>query len=37
LWKKLLAEYVPPPIDPAVKEAIVAYVARRTEEIGREA
>jgi trimethylamine--corrinoid protein Co-methyltransferase len=36
LWKKLLAEYVPPPIDPAVKEAIVAYVARRTEEIGRE-
>ena len=36
LWKKLLAEYVPPPIDPAVKEAIVAYVARRTEEIDRE-
>jgi len=36
LWKKLLAEYVPPPIDPAVREAIVAYVARRTEEIGRE-
>jgi trimethylamine--corrinoid protein Co-methyltransferase len=28
IWKKLLAEYVPPPLDPAVKEAIDAYVAR---------
>jgi trimethylamine---corrinoid protein Co-methyltransferase len=35
LWKKLLAEYVAPPLDPAIKEAITAYVARRTEEIGR--
>ena len=34
IWKKLLAEYVPPPLDPAVKEAIEAYVARRTREIG---
>jgi trimethylamine--corrinoid protein Co-methyltransferase len=34
IWKKLLAEYVPPPLDPAVKEAIAAYVARRTLEIG---
>jgi len=34
IWKKLLAEYVPPPLDPAVKEAIAAYVARRTREIG---
>jgi trimethylamine---corrinoid protein Co-methyltransferase len=33
IWKKLLAEYVPPPLDPAVKEAIAAYVARRTHEI----
>jgi trimethylamine---corrinoid protein Co-methyltransferase len=33
IWKKLLAEYVPPPLDPAVKEAIEAYVARRTREI----
>jgi trimethylamine---corrinoid protein Co-methyltransferase len=34
IWKKLLAEYVPPPLDPAVKEAIDAYVARRTRELG---
>jgi len=33
IWKKLLAEYVPPPLDPAVKEAVSAYVARRTEEL----
>jgi trimethylamine--corrinoid protein Co-methyltransferase len=35
IWKKLLAEYTPPPLDPAVKEAIGAYVARRTEELER--
>src|SRR5208282_2677001 len=34
IWKKLLAGYVAPPLDPAVKEAIAAYVARRTAEIG---
>jgi len=34
IWKKLLAEYVPTPLDPAVKEAIDAYVARRTLELG---
>jgi len=34
IWKKLLAEYVAPPLDAAVKEAIDAYVARRTREIG---
>jgi len=34
IWKKLLAEYVPPPLDPAVREAIAAYVARRSSEIG---
>jgi trimethylamine---corrinoid protein Co-methyltransferase len=33
LWKKMLAEYVPPPLDPAVKEAIAAYVARRSSEL----
>jgi trimethylamine--corrinoid protein Co-methyltransferase len=33
IWQKLLAEYVPPPLDPAVKEAIAAYVARRTGEL----
>jgi trimethylamine--corrinoid protein Co-methyltransferase len=34
IWKKLLAEYVPPPLDPGVREAISDYVARRTREIG---
>jgi trimethylamine--corrinoid protein Co-methyltransferase len=33
IWKKMLAEYTPPPLDPAVKEAIAAYVARRTAEL----
>jgi trimethylamine---corrinoid protein Co-methyltransferase len=33
LWKKMLAEYVPPPLDAAVKEAIAAYVARRSSEL----
>ena len=35
IWKKMLTDYVPPPLDPAVKEAIEAYVARRKEELGR--
>ena len=34
IWKKTLAEYVPPPLDPAMREAIEAYVARRSEELG---
>ena len=33
IWKKTLADYVPPPLDPAVQEAIDAYVARRTSEL----
>jgi trimethylamine--corrinoid protein Co-methyltransferase len=33
IWKKLLAEYAPPPLDPAVREAISDYVARRSAEI----
>ncbi|HEY0768608.1 MAG TPA: trimethylamine methyltransferase family protein [Steroidobacteraceae bacterium] len=33
IWKKMLAAYVPPPLEPAVKEAIGAYVARRTSEL----
>jgi trimethylamine---corrinoid protein Co-methyltransferase len=37
IWKKLLAAFVPPPLDPAVKEAIADYVARRTREIGQPA
>jgi len=34
IWKKTLAAYVPPPLDPAIKEAIDAYVARRSGELG---
>jgi trimethylamine--corrinoid protein Co-methyltransferase len=34
IWKKLLAEYVAPPLDPAVREALADYVARRTRELG---
>jgi trimethylamine--corrinoid protein Co-methyltransferase len=33
IWKKLLAESVPPPLDPAVREAIADYVARRSLEL----
>ena len=33
IWKKLLADYQPPPLDPAVREAVAAYVARRTSEL----
>jgi trimethylamine--corrinoid protein Co-methyltransferase len=33
IWKKLLADYAPPPLDPAVREAISAYVERRTREL----
>ena len=34
IWKRVLAEYAPPPLDPAVREAMDDYIARRTEEIG---
>jgi trimethylamine---corrinoid protein Co-methyltransferase len=34
IWKKLLAEFTPPPLDPAVREAITDYVARRARELG---
>jgi trimethylamine--corrinoid protein Co-methyltransferase len=34
LWKKLKEQYVPPPLDPAVAEALDAYVAKRKEELG---
>ena len=33
-WKRLLTEYTPPPLDPAVREAIDDYVARRSIELG---
>ncbi|MBV8340935.1 MAG: trimethylamine methyltransferase family protein, partial [Gammaproteobacteria bacterium] len=34
IWKKLLTEYVPPPLDPAVREALADYLARRARELG---
>ena len=29
LWKKMLAEYVEPPMDPAIDEALLEYIAKR--------
>lgn len=37
LWKRLLDEYVPPALDPAVREAIDVFVARRSAELGCDA
>jgi len=34
LYKEILAEFTPPPIDPAIKEELEAFVARRKEEGG---
>ena len=34
IWKKLLADYQPPPLDPAIREALDEYVARRKAEGG---
>jgi trimethylamine--corrinoid protein Co-methyltransferase len=36
IWKRLLAEYTPPPLDPAVREAVDDYIARRCVELGAE-
>jgi Trimethylamine len=33
IWKQLLAEYEPPPLDPAAAEALDTFVARRKREI----
>jgi len=33
IWKKLLADYVPPPLDPDVRGRIAAYVERRSREL----
>lgn len=33
LWRQLLQDYEQPPLDPAVEEALVAFVARRKQEI----
>lgn len=34
LWKDVLAAYEPPPVDPALREALDDFVARREREIG---
>lgn len=34
VWKKTLAAYEPPPLDPGVREALREYVAKRRAEIG---
>jgi trimethylamine--corrinoid protein Co-methyltransferase len=36
-WKRLLAEYSPPPLDAAVREAVDAYVRKRSAELGCDA
>jgi len=36
IWKRLLADYQKPAIDPAIEEELQAYMARRKEEIARE-
>ncbi len=33
IWKKMLSDYVPPPLDPAVREAVADYVTRRSAEL----
>ncbi len=36
IWQRALDEYEQPPIDPAVQEALEAYITRRKQELGRE-
>jgi trimethylamine--corrinoid protein Co-methyltransferase len=36
IWKRLLADYEQPPLDPAIDEALKAYVAKRKEELARD-
>ncbi|MDH3450162.1 MAG: trimethylamine methyltransferase family protein, partial [Gammaproteobacteria bacterium] len=36
LWPKILEEFTPPPIDPAVREQLEAYMAHRKEQLGDE-
>ena len=33
-WKRALADYEPPPMEPAVEEELAEFVARRRAEIG---
>jgi trimethylamine--corrinoid protein Co-methyltransferase len=34
IWQKILAEFEPPNIDLAKREALASYVAKRKEELG---
>ena len=34
VWKKMLKEYSPPPLDPAIAEELQAFVAQRRKELG---
>ncbi|MDJ0778580.1 MAG: trimethylamine methyltransferase family protein [Gammaproteobacteria bacterium] len=34
LWPKVLEDFTPPPVDPAVRESLEAYMARRKETLG---
>jgi len=34
IWKKMIADYQPPPMEPAIRDALEAFVARRKEEGG---
>ena len=36
LWQQALTEYVQPPMDPAIREELDAYIAHRREEIGND-
>ena len=36
IWPKILAEFEPPPTDPAIEEEMQAYMAKRKEELGKE-
>ncbi|MFT5350988.1 MAG: trimethylamine--corrinoid protein Co-methyltransferase, partial [Gammaproteobacteria bacterium] len=34
VWKKVLADFEPPPMDPAVREELDSFIERRTSEGG---
>lgn len=34
IWPQILEEFAPPPIDPAIREELKSYVAKRKEELG---
>ena len=36
IWQQILREFEPPPLDPAIKEELAAYVAKRKEKLGKE-